>query len=278
MSILLAALLGLVQGVTEFLPVSSSGHLSIIQNIFNVDYVETDHLLFDVLLHIGTVISVIFAYKKELKIMLTDCADVLTGKTAATEDGGRLRPTVRDLILILTATVPLLFVLPFSGRIEELFYNTPFISFALIITGCLLFACGKLTEGRKNFRTATVVDAFLVGISQAIAVIPGLSRSASTITVGIACGFKKSYAVQFSFLLSIPAVLGSAFITLIKALANGFEWANLPAYIIGMAVSTVAGFFSIQLLRKNIKMTNFNSFAYYCWGIAVISLILSFIF
>lgn len=277
MSILMAAFLGLVQGIAEFLPISSSGHLSIIQNVFNVSYAEEEHLLFDVLLHLGTLVSVFLAYKSELKVMFRDCADVLTGKAATTEDGGRLRPTVRNVILIVFATLPLVFVLPFNDRIEELYYNTPFICFALIITGCMLFACGKLVEGRKNERTATVTDAFIIGCSQAIATIPGLSRSGTTITVATACGFRKSYAVQFSFLMSIPAVLGSVLLTLIKALSSGIDWANVPAYIVGMIVAGITGYFSIQWLRRLVKTSSFNGFAYYCWGAALVSLILSFI-
>lgn len=277
MSILMAALLGLVQGVAEFLPISSSGHLSIIQNVFKLNYVEEEHLLFDVLLHLGTLVAVFLSYKNEISVMFKDCADVLTGKAATTEDGGRLRPTVRNVILIVVATLPLVFILPFNDRIEELYYNTPFICFALIITGCLLFACGKLVEGRKNERTATVADAFVIGCSQAIATIPGLSRSGTTITVATACGFRRSYAVQFSFLMSIPAVLGSVLLTLIKTLRDGIVWTNVPAYIVGMIIAGVTGYISIQVFRHITKKTSFKGFAYYCWGAALVSLILSFI-
>jgi undecaprenyl-diphosphatase len=267
--------LGVVQGITEFLPISSSGHLSIIQNLFGIDYAEEEHLLFDVLLHLGTLFSVYAAYKKELKSMVKDCADVLTGKSASTDDSGRVKPTIRKAILIIAATLPLFIVLPFNDKIEQLYYNTPFISFALIITGLLLYVCGKFTEGRKNEKTATVGDAFVVGIAQAIATIPGLSRSGTTITVGISRGFKRSFAVQFSFFMSIPAVIGSVLLTLFKAIRAGIDWASVPAYIVGMIVAAIVGYYSIMLLRKLLKQNNFNSFAYYCWGAAIATLILS---
>lgn len=275
LSILMSAFLGLIQGIAEFLPISSSGHLSIIQNLFGLDYAEEEHLLFDVLLHLGTLFSVCIAYKNDLKAMIKDCSDVLTGKTATAGDEGRLKPSIRNVILIIVATIPLVFILPFNSKIEQLYYNTPFISFALIITGLLLFVCGKFTEGRKNARTATVLDAFIVGVAQAIATIPGLSRSGTTITVGISRGFRRSFAVQFSFLMSIPAVLGSVILTLFKAIGTGIVWANVPAYIIGMIIAGIVGYFSIMLLRRLLKSNSFNGFAYYCWGAGILSLILS---
>lgn len=275
MTILKAIFLGLIQGISEFLPISSSGHLSIFQNLFSFDYAEEEHLLFDVLLHVGTLAAVCVFYWKDIRSMAKDTVAFVTGSDSGEE--GRFKPTVRLLFLIAVATLPLVLVLPFQNAVESLGGNTPFISFALIATGVLLYISGKLTEGRGNEKTATVLDAVAVGAAQAIAVIPGLSRSGTTITVGLSRGFKREFAVRFSFLMSIPAVLGSALVTLIKAIAQGgIQWTSVPAYIIGMIVAGVVGYFALVLIKKLILSGDtFAKFAYYCWGVGVLSLILS---
>ena len=274
MSILTAAFLGLVQGIAEFLPISSSGHLSIFQNLFGLEYAEGEHLLFDVLLHLATLIAVCLFYWNDIGAMVKDTVGMIAGNRDTGEEG-RMKPSVRTVFLIIVATLPLFLLLPFNGYIEQLFYNTPFIAFALIVTGVLLYVSGKLTEGRKNEKTSTVVDALVIGAAQAIATIPGLSRSGTTITVGLARGYRRQFAVKFSFLMSIPAILGSALLTLIKAFRAGVVWANLPAYLFGMIIAGIVGYFALVLLKKIVDANNFSKFAYYCWGAGALSLILS---
>ncbi len=279
MSIWMAAFLGLVQGVSEFLPISSSGHLSIFQNLFNLQYAEDEHLLFDVLLHIGTLAAVFVFYWRDIRSMVVDSVSFIAGNTRDSGEEGRLKPAVRLVFLIVVATLPLFLILPFNDAIGELAKNTPFISFALIVTGVLIYISGKLTEGRKNEKTATLLDAVIVGCGQAVATIPGVSRSGTTITVGLAMGFKREFAVRFSFLMSIPAILGSALLTFVKALTSGsVVWANVPAYLVGMLVAGAVGYLSLVLLKKLVLSGNaFSKFAYYCWGAGVASLILSII-
>ncbi len=277
MSIGLAIFLGLVQGISEFLPISSSGHLSIFQNLFKLNYSEDEHMLFDVMLHVGTLAAVFIFYWKDIKAMVVDSVSFVTGSKSASGEEGRFKPSVRMVFLIIMATLPLFIILPFNDSIGTLATNTPFISFALIVTGLLLYVSGKLTEGRKNEKTASVLDVLIVGAAQAIATIPGLSRSGTTITVGLSRGFKREFAVRFSFLMSIPAILGSALLTFIKALVNGgIVWANLPAYLIGMVVAGVVGYFALVLLKKLLVVgESFSKFAYYCWGAGLLSLVLS---
>ncbi len=277
MKILTAALLGLVQGVAEFLPISSSGHLSILQNLFKLDYAESEHLLFDVLLHVGTLAAVFIFYWKDIKAMVRDTVSFIAGNTQDSGEEGRLKPSVRLVFLIIVATLPLVVVLPFTDAVERLSANTPFIAFALIITGVLIYVSGKLSEGRRTEKTASILDAVAVGAAQAVAVIPGLSRSGTTITVGLARGFRRDFAVRFAFLLSIPAVLGSTLVTLLKAVLNGgIVWANVPAYLVGMAVAGVVGYGALVFLKRIVsKPDGFSKFAYYCWGVGVLSLILS---
>lgn len=268
--------LGLIQGIAEFLPISSSGHLSIIQNLFGLNYAEEEHMLFDVLLHMGTLISVILVYRRDLKSMLSETVGFFTGKseTAQTEDG-RLSPAVRMVILIAVGTLPLLLIVPFYGKLELLFYKTGFIGFALLITGTLLYVSDKLHEGRKTEKTATLADALLVGAAQAIATLPGLSRSGTTITVAKARGMKRGFAVKFSFLLSVPAVIGSILVSLFSAIKAGVNWSLVPVYLIGVAVAAVTGYFAIGLVRRFIDNAKFGKFSYYCWGVGLLALLLS---
>lgn len=275
MSVLLAALLGLIQGLTEFLPVSSSGHLSIIQNIFSLGYDSEEHLLFDVMLHVATLVSVYIVYRKEITVMATDTFNAILGRDSLTDDSGRMKPTVRGVFLLFVATLPLALVVFVHGFVEKLYYNTFFIALALAVTGGLLFASTHFNDGKKTEKTATVKDALLVGLGQAIATLPGLSRSGTTITVGMTCGFRKSFAVRFSFLLSIPAILGSTILTLVSALRDGVNWGNVPAYIIGMVVAGVVGFFSLSFFKQLVQKGSLKFFAYYCWAASVVALIVS---
>lgn len=279
MSILKAVFLGLIQGISEFLPISSSGHLSIFQNLFSLDYAEEENLLFEVMLHVGTLAAVFVFYWKDIRSIVADSVSFVTGGGSDSGEEGRFKPSVRLLFLIIVATLPLVLVLPFQSAVERLAANTPFIAFTLIVTGVLLYVSGKLTEGRRNEKTASIMDALAVGAAQAVAVIPGLSRSGSTITVGLSRGFKREFAVKFFFLLSIPAVLGSALVTLIKAFVQGgIDWASVPAYIIGMIVAGVVGYFALVLIKKLILSgDSFSKFAYYCWGAGVLALIVSLI-
>ena len=279
MSIITAIFLGLVQGVTEFLPVSSSGHLSIFQNLFHLNYEESEHLFFDVLLHLGTLIAVGFVYREELLRMIKETVAFAAGKSD-TEYGedGRFTPSVRNVFLLLVSTLPLILVLPFYSKVETLYYKTGFIGIALLVTGGLLYVADKISVGRKNEKTATIMDAVLVGIGQAIAVIPGLSRSGTTITVALSRGYRRDYAVKFSFLLSIPAVLGSFLVSLMDAFRAGITWSLIPVYLVGMVVATVSGYFAIRLVKYLVDNSKFGKISYYCWGMGVLTIILSLIF
>lgn len=272
MSVLIAAFLGLIQGITEFFPVSSSGHLSIFQKIFDLNYNPSEHLFFDVLLHFGTLIAVFLVYRNELMAMATETIDTITGRRPEEENDGRLRPGVRNLLLIAIATLPLAVIIPFHNEIERLYSNTGFIAFALIITGLLLLVSDMFGQGKKTEKTATLLDALLVGVAQAIATIPGLSRSGATITTGLAMGYKRSYAIRFSFLMSIPAVLGSVVVTLISAIRDGIDWSYLPAYLVGMVIAGLVGYFALVFMKQYMSKKPFTYFAAYCFvaGIAAI--------
>ena len=276
MTILQAMFLGLVQGITEFLPVSSSGHLSIFQNFFGLTTAEESNLLFDVLLHLGTLVSVCAVYRKDLIGIVQDCV-------AFFRDAGhpvpgmenRRYPGARLLIMIVTATLPLALILPIKDYIERLYYSTVFIGIALILTGAMLFVADRMARGRKTARSMGLWDALLVGVCQAIATVPGLSRSGTTITAGISAGLERQFAVKFSFLISIPAVLGANILSLVQALREGVNWSLLPAYLLGMIVAAGVGYLSIWLVRYIAHKGRFGFFAYYCAIVGVLTLVLS---
>ena len=270
-----AVLLGLIQGIAEFLPISSSGHLSIAQNFLHVSVEE--NLFFDVLLHLGTMLAVFVAYWGDVVGMVTEffagADDLLHHRQPE-----RLPPARRLVLLVIFGTLPLFAVLPVKDKVETLYNNMWFIAIALLITGLLLYLCDRYSRGKKTEKTATVTDVLLVGLSQAVATAPGISRSGMTVTMGCFRGFDRRFAVRFSFLLSIPAVLGANFLTLIDVLREGgIDVSLLPMYLVGVLAAAVSGYLCICLLRFIAERGRFGWFAYYCWGVGILTLVLQII-
>ena len=278
MSILEAIILGLVQGIAEFLPISSSGHLAILQNLFNMSDIEGGHMLFDVLLHFGTLVAICFMYWPDIKSMFTQTVDLFTGRNPAPAGQRRQYPAARMFMLIIAATLPLVLILPVHKYIGLLSNSTIFVGGALILTGCMLFVSDKMARGTKTEKTMLFKDALIIGLCQCVATLPGLSRSGTTITAGIATGHDRSYAVKFSLLMSIPAVLGATLLELVDAIKAGVDASLIPAYLFGMIAAMVSGVLAIGLLRIIAKKTRFGGFAYYCWVAGVLTIILSLIF
>mgnify|MGYP002568805733 CR=1 FL=1 len=208
-----AALLGLVQGLAEFLPISSSGHLAVLQNFLAIGDME-NHMLFDVLLHLGTLAAVILAFWKDVREVVTEFLRML--HLRRTPRG--LKPNRRERRLIsflILATLPLIPAAFLSNVVESLYQNTFFIGFAFVMTGFLLFAADRMGHGNKDERSSTSADAIVVGLAQAVAVVPGLSRSGTTISAGMLRGFEQflmdlyeqpELAAEFG-VMSIPTLL-----------------------------------------------------------------------
>ena len=273
MTYLKAILLGLVQGIAEFLPISSSGHLAIARNLLNMEGAGSIPEFFDVLLHLGTLIAVFVAYWGDIRDMVVE---FFRGIAALGKPTGETPPPARRLVLlVILGTLPLFLILPIKDKVEQLYNNTYFIAFALLATGCLLYLSDRLAKGRKNEKNATIVDVLLVGVSQAIATVPGLSRSGTTIAAGLMRGFDRTFAVRYSFLLSLPAVLGANILSLKDAIQTGIDWSLLPIYLVGTAIAAVVGYFAIRLVNLLTDKGKFGNFAYYCWGVGVLALILS---
>lgn len=276
MSFFDAILLGIIQGLAEFLPISSSGHLSVFQNFFGMAQDAADNLFFDVLLHLGTLAAVFVAYWGEIKaIVLEGLTMVGLRKLPRGQKPDRL--SRRMILFIIAATLPLLVVLPVKDVVDGLYSNTIFIGCAFLVTGTLLFLSDRMTRGNKDLKSATIIDALLVGCAQAVAVVPGLSRSGSTIAAGLSRGFSREFAVKFSFLLSIPAVLGANLLSLIDAAQAGIDWSLMPMYAAGIITAAVSGYLAIRLLKFITQRGSFGAFCYYCWGAGLVTLILSLI-
>lgn len=278
MSIGTAILLGLIQGIAEFLPISSSGHLSVLQNFFNLQTAENGHLLFDVLLHLGTLLAILAAYWTDIQEIVRDSASFVRDiryRRPAPKQG---YPGARLLLMMFFGTLPLAFVLPVKDRLETLYYKTWYIGVAFLLTGCMLYVSDMMPQGRKNGKTMTMVDALIIGLCQAVATIPGISRSGSTITAGLSTGLDRSFSVKYSLLLSVPAVLGANLLSLIDALKDGVNTAFLLPYLIGTLTAAVSGYFSIIFLRRLLQKGGFGKgLRYYLWGMGALTLLLSLI-
>ena len=274
MTFLSSFLLGLVQGIAEFLPISSSGHLAIAQNLLGMSDAGTVPEFFDVLLHLGTLVAVFVAYWADIKDMVLEffrgAGDLIHHSTP-----NPVPPARRLILLIILGTLPLFVVLPVKDAVQGLSNSMVFIGAALIVTGALLFVSDRVKKGRKNERTATWLDVLIVGIGQAIATMPGISRSGMTITTGCFVGFERKFAVRFSFLLSIPAVLGANILSLADAAKAGINWAEVPVYLVGVVTAAVVGYLCIRLLRFIADRGKFGAFAYYCWAVGVLTLVLN---
>ena len=272
MSLLNALILGFIQGVAEFLPISSSGHLAIAQNLLNLGVEGANDIFFDVLLHLGTLAAVFAAYWADIREMFLEFGRMLAGG----RQRGPVPPARRMILLIVVGTLPLFLVLPVKGFVEGLYDNTFFVGGALLVTGLLLYLCDRLRKGRKNERTATMADVLVVGVGQALATCPGISRSGMTICAGCFRGFERRFAVRFAFVLSIPAVLGANILQIKDVVeAGGVDWKLLPIYLAGVAVAGVSGYFSIRLVRMVADKGKFGAFAYYCCAAGSLTVILS---
>ncbi len=275
MSYLSAIILGIVQGIAEFLPISSSGHLSILQNFFSFTDVEHEHLFFDLLLHFGTLIAVFIAYRQDIVDLISEFISMVRREPSPMGKAAGIANR-RTILLVVVATLPLFLILPIKDKVENLYYNTFFIGFALIVTGLILFFSDRMRHGRKNARNATITDALIVGIGQAIATVPGISRSGTSISAGLVCGFERSFAVKFSFLMSIPAILGANILSIADAVSAGIDWSMFPQYMAGVLAAMISGYLCLSFLKR-IAQKGFAGFSYYCWGAGIVTLILSLI-
>ena len=277
MTILNAIILGLLQGIAEFLPISSSGHMSVLGNLFDVVTVNDGHLLFDAMLKLGVLAAVVVVYWQEM----ADIFFEVIGLIGIGPQAGQRKqhyPSARLFIMLIVGTLPLLLALPIIKLINTLYYRNIFIGVALVLSGCILYVSDRMTAGKKTERSMTIFDALIIGICQCVSVIPGLSRTGITVTAGISTGLKPEVALKFSFLLSVPAMLGAVIISLVDAVSYGVDIHNVPAYLVGMLAAMLSGIGAISFMKRFFEKGKFGGFAYYCWVFGVLYIILTLIF
>lgn len=268
----MSVILGAVQGVAEFLPISSSGHLTLLQHFFGMEQADN---LFNILLHFATLLAVCVVYFQDIVEMIVEFFAFLRDLVTRKSSHGNPPEARRLILLLIVGTLPLVAVLLIKDQVEALGNSPAFVSCALLVTGCILFFSDRMGRGSKTAKNATLKDVLLVGVAQGLATIPGISRSGSTISAGMACGFDRKFAVRYSFLMSLPAVLGATLLEVVDVLQapQGIPDGMLPKYLLGMAVSSVVGYFSIKLVNLLASKGKFGAFAYYCWAAGIVSLV-----
>ena len=244
-----AVLLGVIQGLAEFLPVSSSGHLVIAQKILGF---SAPPVFFDVLVHVGTLMAVI-VYFRDRWLKLT---------------GGQIK-------LLVLATVPAVVVgVLLNPVLGDLFNSLWVVMIGLVITGTLLvMSSGRFSDSGFSIDKMSGKQALLIGLFQALAIMPGVSRSGSTVVGGVMMGLKKQAAFFFSFFMAVPAILGALVLQLVDNQAFGAV--DSMSLVIGFGVALVTGLFSLKILEKVINSSKLNLFAYYCFGLAIVLLVVS---
>ena len=274
MSYFMSAVLGVVQGIAEFLPISSSGHLTLLQHFLGMP--EPDNL-FNILLHFATLLAVCVYYFQDVVEMIAEFFRGVAALFSRNPSRGNPPEARRLVLLVIVGTLPLFVVMLIKNQVEALGNYPVVVSCALLITGCILFFSDRMASGRKTARSATLKDALLVGVAQGFATVPGLSRSGCTISAGMAVGFDRKFAVRYSFLLSLPAVLGATILEVKDVLEapGGLPEGMLPKYLLGMVIAGVVGYFSIRLVNLLASKGKFGAFAYYCWAAGLVFLVLS---
>ncbi|TYO97508.1 undecaprenyl-diphosphatase [Geothermobacter ehrlichii] len=263
MSIGQAVFLGLLQGLTEFLPVSSSGHLVIAQHFLTG--FRQPGVLFDVMLHVGTMLAVCLYFRHDL-------AALLSAPLRRNEEDRR---QLRLLGLLALASVPTAIIgLSLEDFFSRLFHSLPTVAAMLLVTGSLLFVAERLRRGERGIDRLGAFDALLVGTVQGLAIIPGISRSGSTIAVLLLRGVDGEAAARFSFLLALPAVGGAALLSLRDLRA--VQAAEIPAYLAGTLAAFLIGLASIHLLMGVIRKRRLLVFAVYCWLVGLLFLLVPF--
>ena len=269
MPIWLAVIMGIVQGFTEFLPVSSSGHLALVQNIVDFEAYMSSHMVFDIALHLGTLVSVVIAFWDDIKFLFVSGIDWLRHGFKVEKHEGR-----NTVFMLFIATLPLIVAYLLKDKIEEAFQNPVLIGVALLFTATILWLSDRVTGGKKMGGTMGIKDALVIGLMQMIAVLPGVSRSGSTMTAGLFTGLKRDFAVKFAFLLSIPAVLGATVTSIPDVLAMTWTGNDVMTFLVGIVCAAVSGYYAIFMVRKIAASKNFKYFAYYCACAGTLAIIL----
>ena len=276
MDYLRAMLLGLIQGVAEFLPISSSGHLAILHHLMPSADAAVSDVTFDILLHLGTLVAVFVVFYKTIFNMVREfyrmCSGILGG-TFMWRKANKYQ--IMSVYVIVTTVVLIPFAL-IHNTLLGLADSLLAVGIALLLTAFMLFVADHSVLGDKQMKDMTLLQAFKMGMFQGLAVIPGISRSGTTISAGVNMGFDRNTMVEFSFMMSIPAVIGAVVMDLGDMAAN-FTLANIGPYIVGTVVAAVTGVASIKLVKYVAKKNKFGWFMWYCVAAGVLAMVLNFV-
>ena len=269
MSYFEAVILGLIQGLAEFLPISSSGHLALMQQWFGIE--EDKVLLFAVLLHVGTLVSVFIVYWKDVWELIKELGltirDIFTGKGLRIQE----RPTRKLGVMIIVATIPTGIIgILFNDFFNSLYNSVIPIGIGLIITGFLLILAERMGSASRGIQQMNYRNALFIGTVQGIAICPGISRSGSTLFGSLMCNLDRKFAVKFVFLISIPSILGSAVMEAPAAIQSGLEPGQLGPILAGMAVAAISGLIAIKTMIKIVSDKKLSYFSYYVWILGLI--------
>lgn len=273
MTYLQAILLGLLQGIAEIVPISRSGQVRLFEKLLGLPNVETDYIFFDMLLHLAALCAVLFVYRRTVAALTREAltmARVRTPRRGESADG----PRRRTVVLLLASVLPMALLAALSGVFQRMGDSSLAVGAMLILLGFAMYLCEHLPRGKKTEREMTLWDALVMGFAQMLAAIPGLSRPGLTLTVGAARGLERGFALQFSFLMSIPVLFGSVIIKLIAAIRAGIDSALLLRFFVGALVAAASGVGALRLLQYLAGKGRYSAFAYYCWGAGIISMFL----
>lgn len=263
MTYLHAIILGLVQGLTEFLPVSSSGHLTILQHFFNIN--GDSVVVFTILLHVGTLFSVFYMYWKDIWKLIVEL--FLTIKDLCTGKGLRLneRPIRKLGVMIIVASIPTGIIGVCFNKTFEAFYSSLLVvGIGLIITGFLLWIAESVQTGDKKIEDMTFSSALFIGLLQGVAICPGISRSGSTLVGGLLSKLDRDFAVEFAFLISLPAIIGSLIFESGGGMASAMENSMGPI-IVGALIAAISGIFAIKTMITVVRKYSLKYFSVYVW-------------
>lgn len=272
-----AIILGIVQGLSEFLPISSSGHLALLQHFFGI---QSDNvMMFTVMLHVGTLVSVFIMYWSDIWALIKEfflmIADLCTGKGLRLKE----RPVRKLGLMIIWATIPAAIMgLLFNNFFESLNSRLWAIAIGWIITGFMLYFSEKISRNRNGIEEMRFRDGFLIGVLQGIAICPGISRSGSTMVGGLSTGLRREFAVRFAFLISIPTILGAAVMEVPDAMQASASGMAMGPVIMGVIVSAVCGVLAIKAMIKVVIAQKLKWFAYYVWVLGAVILVYSFVY
>ena len=259
---------GLIQGLTEFLPVSSSGHLALAHTLFGME-TEASHLSFDILLHLATLIVVFVVYHRDIFALIPAFFTMPMKFLKSKFRVEALNESERMALLLIVATVPLLGAFFVKDRLEWIGGYVRLVGLLLVLNGLLLLAADRF-PGKKNGALLSLKGAFGTGIFQLLATLPGISRSGATISGGMIFGLSRECAVKFSFLMSVPAIIGANIFNLPEALSVSVSSRELGYYAVGMLAAMASGFGAMKFLSYISAKEKFGCFAYYCIAIGAV--------